>query len=383
MTHKIGNGSMPLRIGNLINTKVYGGPYLDVPVDFFGVKMAEEIEHPHMVDIPTRDFDVPKVSDLRAGIIKTLMGLINDEVVYVGCMGGIGRTGIFLAALAKVQIEYRKVKHRPGRGEDPVLYVRKHFIPHALETEQQMKFIADFDVAGIVTWLCYTQAAMGLNIGFQKANDDVYSAESIATATGRLSASEPNKANTPKPERPIDADCVTLPNGDCVAEGPCMHTPVTEMTREEAGTHTHEIPTADLSNKGPVTPIYDEHEEIPMDYLDATNVQLKYERHRAQWRERWDNTLEQTVNQDYEDQDDTDSVDPENLQTQIWKLEDKVTALKEAQLEMIDIVREVQESKMKLGEALEDLAWVTDAGLRQALTKQTWYERIRVWLKAN
>lgn len=158
----IGNGSIPLRIGRLINTTVYGGPYRKVPVDFWGVKMAAEIDHPHMVSVPTKDFCVPKVSDLKAGIVKALMAMINEENIYVGCMGGIGRTGIFLAALAKVQIEYRKSKHRAGRGEDPVLYVRKYFIPHAVETAEQEKYIADLDVTDIVQWLGMTQTAMGM-----------------------------------------------------------------------------------------------------------------------------------------------------------------------------------------------------------------------------
>ena len=43
MTNKIGNGSIPLRIGRLIDATVYGGPYREVPVDFWGVKMAEEM----------------------------------------------------------------------------------------------------------------------------------------------------------------------------------------------------------------------------------------------------------------------------------------------------------------------------------------------------
>ena len=159
---KIGNGSIPLRIGRLIDTTVYGGPYRQVPELFWGVKMAVEIQHPHMVAVDTKDFDVPKVSDLKAGIVKALMAMINEEDVYAGCMGGIGRTGIFLAALAKVQIEYRRSKHRAGRGEDPVLYVRKHFIPHAVETAQQEKYIADLDVSDIVAWLDMTQTAMGL-----------------------------------------------------------------------------------------------------------------------------------------------------------------------------------------------------------------------------
>lgn len=166
----IGNGSMPLRIGNLINTTVYGGPIRECPSDMFGVKMAVEIDCPHNVSVPTEDFNVPQVSDLRIGVLKALMATINGETVYAGCWGGIGRTGIFLAALAKVQIEYRKTKHRPGRGEDPVLYVRKHFIPHAVETQQQKDFINDFDVRDIVSWLDSTQRAMGMG-GFTPSKD--------------------------------------------------------------------------------------------------------------------------------------------------------------------------------------------------------------------
>lgn len=162
MTDQIGNGSIPLRIGRLIDATVYGGPYRQVPDLFWGVKMAVEIDHPHMVAVDTKDFCVPKVSDLKAGIVKSLMAMINEEVVYVGCWGGIGRTGLFLAALAKVQIEYRKTKHRAGRGDDPVLYVRKHFIPHAVETAEQQKYIEDLDVSDIVQWLNMTQTAMGM-----------------------------------------------------------------------------------------------------------------------------------------------------------------------------------------------------------------------------
>ena len=158
--NQIGNGSIPLRIGNLINTTVYGGPYMECPLGMFGVKMAVEIEYPYDVSIPTKDFQVPEVSDLRAGIVKALMSIINGEQVYAGCMGGIGRTGIFLAALAKVQIEYRKTKHRSGRGDDPVLYVRKHFIPHAVETKQQEEYIENLDVSGIVNWLVVTQQVL-------------------------------------------------------------------------------------------------------------------------------------------------------------------------------------------------------------------------------
>lgn len=166
----IGNGSIPLRIGNIIDTEVYGGPYRDRPPQMFGVKMAQEIDEVFNVDVPTRDYDVPAISDLRMGIVRTLMAMVNDRTVYVGCWGGIGRTGLFLAALVKVQIEYRAMQHRTGGGEDPVVYVREHFMQNAVETSQQMKFIADFDVSEIVNWLHVTQTAMGLG-GFTPARN--------------------------------------------------------------------------------------------------------------------------------------------------------------------------------------------------------------------
>lgn len=218
----IGNGSIPLRIGRLIDTTVYGGPYREVPELFWGVKMAEEIDHPHMVDIPTKDYSVPEVSVLKAGIVRALMAMINEENVYAGCWGGIGRTGIFLAALAKVQIEYRKSKHRAGRGEDPVLYVRKHFIPHAVETEEQKQYIADLDVSDIVNWLTTTQTAMGMG-GLTPAREAIVTAEQtpdgefhgrskIISPTGRI-VRDPEFQNI-KPGWIADADKIGDPAFD-------------------------------------------------------------------------------------------------------------------------------------------------------------------------
>lgn len=159
---KVGNGNIPIRLGNLINTRVYGGPYRAKPEEMFGVKMAAEIDHPHNVSIPTRDFCVPNTDDVRKGVMQALMAMVNDEVVYAGCMGGIGRTGLFLGVLAKLQSDYRKYKHRPGRGVDPVEYVREHFIPHAIETQEQQDFVRNFDTTDMVEWIDITQRAMGL-----------------------------------------------------------------------------------------------------------------------------------------------------------------------------------------------------------------------------
>lgn len=198
MTTKIGNGSMPLRFGRLINTDVYGGPIRDCPVSHFSVKMASEIDLNCDVSVPTEDFNVPIVSQLQEGVVRALMAMMTGRTVYAGCWGGIGRTGLFLAALAKVQIEYRKAKHRAGRGDDPVLYVRKHFIPHAVETKQQMDYIADFDVSTIVDWMLLTQNAMGLG-GMTPASTDNRAAEIASMGQTDLSESMADRQQRIRP----------------------------------------------------------------------------------------------------------------------------------------------------------------------------------------
>lgn len=388
---KVGNGSIPLRIGNLIHTDVYGGPYRQCPSYMFGVKMAVEINETCDVDIPTEDFSVPKVSDLRKGVVKALMASMTGQTVYAGCMGGIGRTGIFLAAMAKVQIEYRKSKHRAGRGEDPVLYVRKHFIPHAVETQQQKDYIELFDVTSIVTWLDATQIAMGMG-GFTPSNriggegDEelrrvlfgnkftctscenqydvkdsvkfpqglvcVVCSAGIKKAVGEMVNPCAAESLHGTPARPIDADCVTREDGVCVSEVPCMH--------------------GDLANREPITPIYDAHEDIPFDYLDG-NVQLSHDNHKAQWKERH----RERTSQSYDDQfADIDSANPEDLQTQIWKLEER---LETAETRIDNNVKALADNIDMRFSAVKTLL----DEYYKPLTKQTWYERIRIWLRDN
>lgn len=116
-----------------VERTIIGGPYMQRYPDHLGIKMAVEIRTPCNIDIPTRDFDVPKVEDLDKGIRASLIPIARGKPVYVGCMGGIGRTGLFLAALAKTV----------GINE-PVKYVRANYKPHAVETQQQMEYIAAF-----------------------------------------------------------------------------------------------------------------------------------------------------------------------------------------------------------------------------------------------
>lgn len=144
------NGSMPFQLG-AISTYVIGGPFrnfekrrpgMGTP-DLIGVCMAEELlgSCRHDIAVPTRDFDVPKVADVRRALVQLIAQMAIGRQAYVGCMGGIGRTGLLLAALAKIM-----------GVEDPVAYVREHYIPHAVETQKQQDYIRDLPVDDIRRW---------------------------------------------------------------------------------------------------------------------------------------------------------------------------------------------------------------------------------------
>ena len=47
------------------------------------------------------DFQVPDRLKLYRGLNKALDLMLAGEPLYVGCMGGKGRTGLFLAVLVK------------------------------------------------------------------------------------------------------------------------------------------------------------------------------------------------------------------------------------------------------------------------------------------
>jgi len=118
---------------------VFGGPYMARPSDKFGVKMAEEINLPFDVSVPTEDYSVPNVEQLRRGLIKTMVAMHKGEAIYVGCLGGIGRTGLFIACLVKVMYPHL----------EPVQFTRLEYLSHAVETKQQMDYVEKLNVDDI------------------------------------------------------------------------------------------------------------------------------------------------------------------------------------------------------------------------------------------
>ena len=124
--------SMPLAIFGGVS--IFGGPYVDKPEGFTGVKMAVEIDRPCDIAIDTRDYSVPTQEAMQSGILQAIERLSRGETLYAGCWGGIGRTGLFMACLAKAS----------GVGQ-PIPWVRGNYNEHAVETKQQAAFVDAFD----------------------------------------------------------------------------------------------------------------------------------------------------------------------------------------------------------------------------------------------
>lgn len=144
------HGTFPLRLGNL-KADLYGGPYKNKPKEFYGIKMAEEINADCVISIPTADYCVPDTGRLLAGLYCGIALAQNQCPIWVGCMGGIGRTGLYFAALAKVMARYQKLTKQKVTI-DPVRYVRKHYMPHAVETVEQVQWVKDLNVDAVAEW---------------------------------------------------------------------------------------------------------------------------------------------------------------------------------------------------------------------------------------
>jgi len=158
------NGSIELEL-NGRKVTVMGGRYLDKPAGVRGVKLAKEIDAPADVVLDIPDFGVPAHSVLNQPLYETLKILDEDGQVYIGCMGGIGRTGMFIAILlrcigieelnraektwwGKLRIFFKQYPSTNENGYmvyEPVKYVRAVYLPAAIETKEQERLVASYD----------------------------------------------------------------------------------------------------------------------------------------------------------------------------------------------------------------------------------------------
>lgn len=130
-------GTLPLAVAGRAVT-VTGGPFDAIPDGAFGVCLEANAAKAWLADIalPVRDFGVPEPADLHAAVAAALAQLRAhpDRPLHVGCRAGYGRTGLFLACLARAA----------GVEGDALDYVRAHYHPLAAETAQQETMARDF-----------------------------------------------------------------------------------------------------------------------------------------------------------------------------------------------------------------------------------------------
>jgi hypothetical protein len=124
------------------------GPYKSKPTDFPGVKLAVEIQEDFAIKLDIPDFSVPDPDEAEAALLATIALVRAGATPYIGCMGGTGRTGLFLALLAKVAMfSQRRFTYR---GLNPVELIREIYRPGAVETKEQELYVEAFDVSYLV-----------------------------------------------------------------------------------------------------------------------------------------------------------------------------------------------------------------------------------------
>ena len=140
------NGTLTLDLGwkgAFQTLKFVGGPYDKFPgrdVAFGVCVRAERVKKDSFdVQVPIADFGVPTNDTLvRKALGSAFEAALAGRPVYVGCMGGFGRTGLFLALVAKA-----------AGVSDPVQFVRDRYYPSAVETKAQEAYVAAFVVGDL------------------------------------------------------------------------------------------------------------------------------------------------------------------------------------------------------------------------------------------
>ena len=145
-------------------TKLWAGAFEYWPTMPQYTYRVSMLEHDSDADlhIKTEDFSVPDVSTLESGVATVVRKLLWGQMVYVGCGWGIGRTGLFLAALQKAEMLARLRFTRESWDHKTVARVavsevRERYNPAAVEKPIQHAYLADLQVKTGVERLAFYQ----------------------------------------------------------------------------------------------------------------------------------------------------------------------------------------------------------------------------------
>lgn len=87
-----------------------------------------------VIHLSIPDFGVPLKADLEETVKKTVKHAQDGQNIVIHCHAGLGRTGLFVASLAKKVF---------GLSSEEAIHWTRKYIPHALETHEQERFIMD------------------------------------------------------------------------------------------------------------------------------------------------------------------------------------------------------------------------------------------------
>ncbi|MBP0467024.1 hypothetical protein J5Y09_24085 [Roseomonas sp. PWR1] len=133
-------GAIRLAFGDAEVT-ITGGPFDSMPEGARGLclepRSARVAEAEWRLDIV--DFGVPDPAALRA-VLEAMVAAMRarpGDAFHVGCRAGLGRTGTALACLAAM-----------AGIEDPIAWLRAHYDPRAVETQEQAALVRAFAAGG-------------------------------------------------------------------------------------------------------------------------------------------------------------------------------------------------------------------------------------------
>lgn len=195
--------------------RMYGGSFFHAPEqeDYFTVNLMKEYPLPSTRYVPIPDFSQPSNADQFIQVFEEILNQPKD--VYVGCFGGKGRTGLFMACFLKYLGE-----------EYPLERVRHEYNPHAVETEGQWMFLEGFSTREELL-----DAAQGLfaggssflapTLGFHHSSTFLDGPKSLAEVNERASSNEyshddeqdtsPQGEMFARPPAPRQAPSITQP----------------------------------------------------------------------------------------------------------------------------------------------------------------------------
>ncbi len=122
--------------------RIVGGPFATWTGQ--GIGLCLDPENPNRpnatitLDLP--DFTAPTQPQLHDTLAALLA--LPEAPIYIGCKAGIGRTGTFIAALAKL-----------AGHAGPIAWTRHHYLSTAVETDAQAASIAALDPGAV--WSAY------------------------------------------------------------------------------------------------------------------------------------------------------------------------------------------------------------------------------------